>query len=291
MNDDARDSYPLVPSESRELVERMDRNLELLDRLLGEAGVTETANDTLPTPRTVTVSGIELVWCPPGTFLMGSPPEEAERKDHETQHPVTLTQGFWIGKYPVTQAQYRAVMGTNPSHFKGDRRPVERVTWDDAMTWCSKMNDAALDTPFGYQWTLPTETQWEYGCRAGTTTPFSFGSQLNGREANCCGIYPYGSTITGPYLLRTSEVGSYAGNPWSIHDLHGNVWEWCGDWYWDSHARAVMSPTGRPEKAARVIRGGSWSNRASGCRSAFRFGLPPSLRLYDQGFRPALSRP
>jgi formylglycine-generating enzyme required for sulfatase activity len=291
MSDPNEDSFPLVPSDSRELVERMDRNLELLDRLLGEAELAETGNAPLAGPTSLTVSGIDLVWCPPGTFLMGSPPEEAERGSGETQHPVTLTRGFWIGKYPVTQAQYRAVMETNPSHFQGDRLPVETVSWDDAMAWCRRMNETALDTPPGYGWTLPTEAQWEYACRAGTTTPFSFGTQLNGQEANCNGNSPYGTPTKGPSLKRTTEVGSYPANPWGIHDMHGNVWEWCRDWCGDFPTQAVTDPVGAAQGADRVLRGGCWYFVAGLCRAAYRLRYSPSIRGSSLGFRPAVSPP
>ncbi len=289
MSDSPEDSFPLVPLDSRELVERMDRNLDLLDRLLGEAASAESGPAALGSPTEITISGIELVWCPPGTFLMGSAVDELGRGEDETQHPVTLTRGFWIAKYAITQAQYRAVMKTNPSHFEGDRRPVECVTWDDAMAWCRKMNLISADAPPGCKWSLPSEAQWEYACRAGTTTPFSFGSELNGREANCDGRYPYGTTTKGPSLDWTTEVGSYAGNPWAIHDLHGNVWEWCRDWYGAYSTNSVTDPTGAPQGSLRVARGGSWGSYPSGARSASRFGCIQVFRdMGILGFRPVL---
>jgi len=286
MSDAPEGSFPLVPLDSRELVERMDRNLDLLDRLLGEAA---SGTAALGSPTEITISGIELVWCPPGTFLMGSPVEELGRAEDETQHPVTLIRGFWIAKYPVTQVQYRAVMKTNPSHFKGARRPVECVTWDDAMAWCRKMNGIAADAPAGCEWGLPSEAQWEYACRAGTTTPFSFGFELNGREANCDGNYPHGTTTKGPNLGGTCEVGSYGPNPWGLHDMHGNVWEWCRDWYRDYPSSAVTDPLGPPHGGTRIERGGCWAHGAWSCRAAIRCADEPDARNYDLGFRPVLS--
>ena len=209
---------------------------------------------------TLTLPGgvpITFAWCPPGSFLMGSPESEAERED-EHQHPVTLTRGFYAGVYPVTQAQWRTVMGTDPSHFKGDTLPVECVSWEDAQEFCAQ---ASAGT--GRMVRLPTEAEWEYACRAGTTTPFYWGSELNGTQANCGGNYPYGTEATGPYRETTSPVGSYAGeypHPWGLADVHGNVLECCADWY--DMGYYAQSPANDPEsqdgeRQHRVLRGGS----------------------------------
>ncbi|MBU6295079.1 MAG: formylglycine-generating enzyme family protein [Planctomycetes bacterium] len=237
----------------------------------------------LASPHTVELPGgelLELEQIPAGTFMMGSPESEEERFDDETQHEVTISKPFYMGKYPVTQAQWQAVMGNNPSDFKGERLPVENVSWDDAMAFCGK---AKQKTGQGFR--LPTEARWEYACRAGTTTPFHFGSQLNGTQANCDGSVPYGTTIKYPSLGKTSSVGSYPANNWGLYDMHGNVWEWCSDWYGDYGNNRVTDPQGAISGEARVLRGGSWSFFAMACRAAYRGRLYPSYRRNNYGFR------
>ncbi len=227
---------------------------------------------------------LELILIQAGTFLMGSPASEADRVSDETQHEVTLTQPFYLGKYPVTQAQWRAVMGNNPSHFQGDTLPVEQVSWEDAQSFCQTVRKKT-----GQAFCLPTEAQWEFACRAGTSTPFHFGSVLNGTQANCDGNYPYGTTIKGPYLRKTSPVGSYPANAWGLHDMHGNVWEWCQDWYGDYPEGPVTDPRCPEVGSNCVSRGGGWGFGAAYCRSADRGGDDPSIRHRRSGFRLALS--
>lgn len=246
----------------------------------------------------VTLSGgvkVSLCFCPAGSFAMGSPSNEEGHSDDEEQVKVTLTQPFWLARMEFTQAQWRAVMGTDPSFFKGDELPVEQVSWEDAQACIAKLNEKARLK--GWKWALPTEAQWEYACRAGTTTPFHFGSVLDGQEANCNGTNPYGTTMKGPYLKTTVKVGSYAANPWGLCDMHGNVWEWCAD-AWDGASRLPggsdpISTTG----LYRVYRGGSWSWSAKSCRAAIRSrehvnytadGFIDPHRLKDLGIRPAL---
>jgi formylglycine-generating enzyme required for sulfatase activity len=232
--------------------------------------------------------GIEMVWCPAGEFLMGSPVGEEGRDDDETQHRVTLTKGFWMAKTECTQGQWASVMGSNPSNFKGAELPVETVSWDDVQGWLQKMN-SEKPPPSGWKWVLPTEAQWEYACRAGKKTVFSFGDVLNGKEANCDGNYPYGTSAKGAYLEKTASVGNYAANAWGLHDMHGNVWEWCRDWYDRNYYEDEQNdPTGPTSGVARVIRGGSWYDVAQGCRSAFRGRDSPDVRDFSLGFRPAL---
>ena len=241
----------------------------------------------IPRTRQLDLGGgvqLDLVLIPAGTFLMGSPASEADRLSDETQHEVTLTQPFYLGKYPVTQAQWKAVMGSNPSHFQGDNLPVEQVSWDDAQSFCQKVRNKTSQVVG-----LPTEAQWEYCCRAGTSTPFHFGSILNGTQANCDGNYPYGTTQKGPYLEKTSPVGSYPANAWGLHDMHGNVWEWCQDRYGDYPQQSVTDPRGPEVGSFCVLRGGSWSLEAAYCRSALRVRLAPSNRDNWDGFRLALS--
>ena len=235
------------------------------------------------TAQTITLPGgakMEMIYCPPGEFSMGSPATEKERDNDETQHRVRQTRGFWLGKYPVTQLQWKSVMGDNPAHFKGENFPVEKVSWDDCQTFINNVN-AAL----GCDARLPTEAEWEYACRAGTTTAYSWGNALNGDKANCDGCCPYGVKAKGPYLQKTSAVGRYAPNPWGFHDMHGNVWEWCDDWYGDYPASGVMDPTGPASGFYRVLRGGSWNYIARHSRSASRFGYKPCIRDDNVGFR------
>ena len=176
-------------------------------------------------------------------------------------------------------------MGTNPSKFKSKGlRPVENVSWEDTQAFCRKLKDIT-QAPF----CIPTESQWEYACRAGTTTPFHFGSQLNGRQANCDGTLPYGTDTEGPHLKKTTPVGKYPANAWGLYDMHGNVWEWCADWYGDFPTGSVTDPIGPATGSIRVFRGGCWYTVALFCRSAYRFGLVPSDRDDFLGFRVALS--
>ncbi|MCY2938705.1 MAG: formylglycine-generating enzyme family protein [Planctomycetota bacterium] len=226
---------------------------------------------------------LELQPIPAGTFLIGSPETEKARGEDETRHEVTLTQPFLIGKYPVTQAQWRAVMGSNPSYFQGGNLPVEMVSWNDAQSFCVKVHEKT-----GHTVCLPTDAQWEYSCRAGTSTPFHFGQELNGTQANCDGNYPYGTTQKGPYLGKTSPVGSYPANAWGLYDMHGNVWEWCQDWYSNYPKQSVTDPRGPEVGSICVIRGRSWYYEAAYCRSASRNGLVPSYRFSWSGFRLAL---
>jgi formylglycine-generating enzyme required for sulfatase activity len=232
--------------------------------------------------------GVEMAfaYCPPGSFLMGSPESEAERIGDELQHEVRLTKGFSCGVYPVTQAQWRAVMGTDPSHFKGDDLPVEQVRWDDAQAFCAQVRELT-----GTAVRLPTEAEWEYACRGGTTTPFYWGAELNGTQANCDGTDPYGTETAGPYRERTSSVGSDAEgfpHPWGLADVIGNVWEWCADWYDEMYY--ARSPKDDPEcrdgvQRYRVLRGGSWYSVARYCRAAYRRRDVPALRNDFYGFR------
>ena len=232
--------------------------------------------------RTITLPGgaeMEMVYCPPGEFVMGSPADEEGRFDHETQHRVRLTKGFWLGKYPVTQGQWQSVMGNNPSHFKGDDLPVEFVSWDDCQIFVKKVNAAQ-----GCGARLPTEAEWEYACRAGTTTVYFWGNALNGDKANCNGNYPCGTKTKGAYLEKVTPVGRYAPNSWGFFDMHGNVWEWCADWCGDYSGDAV-DPKGPSSGSNRVLRGGSWYTYARSCRSADRYGQGPGYRNIDCGFR------
>jgi formylglycine-generating enzyme required for sulfatase activity len=235
-----------------------------------------------------------MVWIPPGTFTMGSPPSERDRySDEGPQTLVTISRGFFLGKYEVTQREYLAVMGSNPSWFTGDLdRPVERVSWYEAVAYCERLTQqerAAGRLPAGYEYRLPTEAQWEYACRAGTTTATAFGDSLSSTQANFDGNYPYNGGARGPYLGRTTKVGSYSPNAWGLYDMHGNVWEWCADWYSDSYPGGrVTDPQGPTWGLDRVLRGGGWFSVGLNCRSAIRFRFNPSDWYYVLGFRVAL---
>ena len=206
--------------------------------------------------------------------------------EDEKQHKVTLTKGFWLLEHEVTQKMWKNVMDQNPSNFKGDNLPVETVSWNDCKEFIRKLQSEA---PAGMEFRLPTEAEWEYACRAGTTTAFSFGNSLNGDKANCSGIYPYGTNTKGPFLEKTTPVMTYPPNPWGLYDMHGNVYEWCEDWFGDYPSGSVTDPKGPNSGSSRVFRGGSWTYIAWSCRSALRDWNYPEGRCDGLGFRLALS--
>jgi formylglycine-generating enzyme required for sulfatase activity len=215
---------------------------------------------------------------------MGSPAGpsgEPERRDNETQHEVILTRGYWVADTACTQALWQAVMGENPSHFKGPRRPVENVTWDECQEFLSRINQARSELELR----LLTEAEWEYACRAGTSTPFSFGLNVTTDQVNFNGNYPYAGGPTGKYREQTVDVGSLPPNAWGLHEMHGNVWEWCGDWYGEYASGPVVNPTGPETGHSRVLRGGSWYYIAGIARSAYRSHYPPGDRYRYIGFR------
>jgi formylglycine-generating enzyme required for sulfatase activity len=232
--------------------------------------------------------GMELVYVPAGSFLMGSPSAEIGwEPDEKPLHQVMIGEGFYIGRYEVTQAQWRAVMRRNPSAFKYcSRCPVDSVSWDDAQRFIRRLN--ARGDGFAYR--LPTEAEWEYACRAGTTTPFAFGSSLSWTQANFDGTFPYGGAAKGLIRLTTTPVGSFQPNAWGLYDMHGNVWEWCEDWHHYSYDGAptdgVAWLSGGLQKF-RVLRGGSWKDRAYYLRSGERSADAPGSRAYYYGFRVA----
>ncbi len=224
-----------------------------------------------------------LRWIPPGRFRMGSPEEEAERLDNETLHQVTLTEGYWLADTACTQALWRAVMGDNPSDFKGDpQNPVENVSWDDVQQFIERLNQRIP----GLAARLPSEAEWEYACRAGTETPFHFGETLGTDQANYNGNYPYGNGRKGEYREKTLPVKALGRNAWGLYQLHGNVWEWCQDWLGDYPQGPVQDPTGPQVGRLRVLRGGSWFDRARVLRAAQRRGRPPDDDYHGSfGFR------
>jgi formylglycine-generating enzyme required for sulfatase activity len=231
--------------------------------------------------------GMKLMRIPKGKFLMGSTKTELKRNIDELQHEVTISQNFYMGATEVTQAQWVALMRNNPSKFRfqGDKLPVETVSWDESVNFCKKLSELPDEKKAGHKYRLPTEAEWEYACRAETTTPFNFGSELNGMQANCDGTTPYGTDTKGPYLENTSIVGSYPANAWGLFDMHGNVWEWCSDWYGSYPNGSATDPSGPERGEDRVNRGGCSYYDAADCRSAKRIRLEPSKRTEGIGFR------
>jgi formylglycine-generating enzyme required for sulfatase activity len=236
-------------------------------------------NHTVALPNTAT---LDLLWIPPGTFTMGAPRSDEASQDWE--HPqtvVTISKGFWLEKTLVTQGQYQSVMGNNPSHFVkvGANAPVEMVSWKDAMNFCRKLTEqerAAGQLPEGYVFTLPTEAQWEYACRAGTT---------GARYGNLDSIAWDNSRSKDP----THPVGQKKPNAFGLYDMLGNVWEWCSNWWADRlPGGKVTDPAGPATGSYRAARGGGWRRDASNCRSTYRFWFSPDFRFHHLGFRVAL---
>ncbi|MEW6071737.1 MAG: formylglycine-generating enzyme family protein [Planctomycetota bacterium] len=248
-----------------------------------------------------TVAGIRLCWCPPGRFTMGSPPGEPERRPGEDQVDVTLTRGFWMGKFETTQGEWRRVVGALPGELtaelsEGDDFPVGNVDFAEAEAFCGKLTELGRrsgELPAEWEFRLPTEAQWEYACRAGTTTATSFGDQLSSTQANFRGK-PYHGAEPGPSLGRAARVGSYPANAWGLHDMHGNSYERCRDWYHrelpggvDPDLYLARSSAAKSEHGdlSRVRRGGCWADEGWPCRSAFRLRFEPERRYDHIGFR------
>jgi formylglycine-generating enzyme required for sulfatase activity len=241
-----------------------------------------------------------LVLIPAGTFEMGSPSsEEGHSRDEGPRHEVRISRPFYLGIYPVSQHEYEIVMGHNPARFgpfKGGsaEHPVEGVTWEDADTFCRKLSALFPERQAHRVYRLPTEAEWEYACRAGTTTPFSFGASLSSKQANFNGNHPCGGAPKWSYLRRTTRVGSYPANAFGLYDMHGNVWEWCNGYYYDEehyrHRPRQEEESNGKEADHRVIRGGSCLSKAISCRSAERFVLTPANRTSCVGFRVLSSR-
>ena len=212
---------------------------------------------------------LEMVKIPGGRFLMGSPETEAERdQDEGPQHYVNVPE-FLMGKYTVTQAQWQAVMGNNPSQFKGKNRPVEKVSWNDATKFCQKLSKKT-----GRDYRLPSEAEWEYACRAGTQTPFYFGETITPELVNYDGNYTYGNGPEGKYREETTDVGNFPPNSFGLYNMHGNVWEWCQDIWHSNYDGAPVDGSAwvnGGNSSRRVRRGGSWDDYPWRCRSAFRF--------------------
>ena len=276
-----------------------------------EVGACDEINRPAGTRMTLTVAGVECAfrWIPPGSFLMGSPLSEqleATAQDDlemileeygpdynayedEVQHKVNISRGFWMMETLITQEMWEAATGSNPSpsmYGTSKRLPVLCVLWDDCQEFVAKLNAAGI-CPDGFQFSLPTEAEWEYACRAGTTTAYWFGDALDGVMANCDGNEPFGTEKAGPRLNRPSEVGSYPPNPWGLFDMHGNVLEWTLDWEWHIDwngpypTEEVTDPKGAEFGSGRVVRGGGWDDPAVFCRSACRRSLKPDDPYVD----------
>jgi formylglycine-generating enzyme required for sulfatase activity len=296
-----------------------------VDRTLVQAkgGGTVWTDPLSPTPgqrfyRAVSVpapADTNLVFIQPGTFTMGSPTNEAERNSNEVQHVVTISRGFWMGRFLVSQGDYLAVVGSNPSYFRNGRdgtnaggtgstitnelrHPVDTVSWYDASNYCAlrtQQERAGGLIPTNYVYRLPTESEWEYAARAGTTTAFYLGSGLHSGQANFNVQHEYDASVgsinnpSGIFLGITSPVGSYAANPWGLYDMIGNLQEWCQDLFGDYPVGSVTDPQGAASGSYRVIRGGAFLDWAWHCRSAYRIPFGPGTRLNKVGFRVVLA--
>ncbi len=271
----------LLPGDSPVLSEIINRSLAHIQTSKALAVTERRAGEECEIEITPGVK-IVMCWIPPGEFLMGSPEEEEGRLYYETQHRVRITQGFWLAKTQTTQAQWQAVMGDNPSGFKGEDLPVDDMEWEGivgnesgAGGFLGELNKLV---PKGGRFYLPTEAQWEYACRAGNTGPYSGNlDEMGWYRLNSDG--------------KTHPVGHKKPNAWGLHDMHGNVEEWCSDcWGWNCDVNEVTDPAGPPDNNGnRVYRGGSWNAAADDCRSSYRCASNLGARGYDMGFRVARS--
>jgi uncharacterized protein (TIGR02996 family) len=233
--------------------------------------------------------GMRFALIPPGSFRMGSTNREEHRTADEARHEVEITRAFWLGVFPVTQVQYRKVTRRNPSGFSArgaasasvaglntSSLPVDSLSWRDAVAFCDRLSRARQERQAGRVYRLPTDAEWEYACRAGTTTAYYCGATLSAQQANCDGERP-------------GDVGSYAPNAWGLYDLHGQVWEWCHDWFDDGgesyYSSPARDPQGPAEGERRILRGGAWADEGSWCRAAYRNADEPDRASYEYGCR------
>jgi formylglycine-generating enzyme required for sulfatase activity len=250
----------------------VDSNGEIIDRQPGAAScLIESLGKDID---------LELVLIPSGTLMMG---DDRHHQDEQPIHQVTVS-SFYIGKYPITQAQYRSVMGESQGDAIGIDYPIEQINWHDAIEFCQKLSHQT-----GKHYSLPSEAQWEYACRAGTNTTFHFGDTITPDLANYNGDYPYGGAAKGENRAQATPVGSFPANAFGLYDMHGNVWEWCLDEYQPSYQGAPIDgsavATGVTDGGKRVMRGGAWDYVARGCRSAVRCSLDAGIRVGGCGLR------
>ena len=276
--------------------------LLILTMLQPAWSVQPSSNKSTAKPKVITNSiGMKLARIPAGKFTMGSPRDEAERYASEIPHKVTITKPFYMGVYEVTQREFQRVLGRQRSAFFNKQRgggpdhPIENIEWKNAAAFCRKLSSLPAERKAGRTYRLPTEAEWEYACRAGTKTAFHNGKSLSARQANFNGKYPYGGAAKGQYLRKTAKVGSYKPNAFGLYDMHGNVSEWCADFFDKDYYRdsPQEDPLGPPEGVLStgfgtfymVVRGGCWLDDARGCRSAYRFRAVPQTRYRLIGFR------
>ena len=221
-------------------------------------------------------------WIPPGSFLMGSPEREYDRHHDEQLHRVNLTNGFWLAETTCTQGLWKPVMGTNPSEFTDSlENPVEQVSWDDCDQFLKTLKKAVPGLPIR----MPTQAEWEYACRAGSQSVFWWGDELSTDLANYAENYPYHNGAKGEFRGSTHPVKSFQRNPNGLYQMHGNVWEWCSDWFGHYADDEITNPTGPIEGDSRVLRGGSWIDGGRRLRAACRNYVEPSWRFGNFGFR------
>ncbi len=260
---------PLAESDEEELIVAITKSRNSVSEY-NLARLSTTVKGYAPKPNYIVKSALnmELIWCPPGAFIMG------DDRNNSASHPVLITKGFYIGKFEVTQEEYEKIMGSNPSNFKAKKNPVNRVSWSDAIAFCKALSSGDR-TLVGWTFSLPNEAEWEYACRAGTRTKYSWGDKISSDLAN----YPNSG------LDEPAEVGSYPPNPWGLHDMHGNILEWCNDWYDEYHIKLTTDPTGPATGLFRVQRGGAFNDSSFNLYSARRFSEIPSSKFNDLGFR------